>query len=258
MLRQALLWASTNPFLAERRPRYGFVKRATRRFMPGEELDDALRAAANLGEAKIASTLTLLGESHRSEPEADEVAAHYRATLAAVAKSGLDAEISVKPTQLGLDFGLDRTRERIAGLVRATESVVWIDMESSKYVDRTLEIFRSLRAERANVGVCLQAYLRRTEADLDALLPLDPSIRIVKGAYQEPADVAFPKKSDVDRAFVRLTSRLLRARAQGRSGRPVIATHDPRMIGEANRLALELGLGKASFEYALLYGISRN
>jgi proline dehydrogenase len=257
MLRQALLWASTNPFLAERLPRYGFVKRATRRFMPGERLEDALAAAGGLAEAGIASTLTLLGENLRSEAEADEVAAHYREAVVAVARQGLDAEISVKPTQLGLDFDGDRTRDRIARLVRATESMVWIDMESSKYVDATLGIFRSLRAERANVGVCIQAYLHRTEADLGALLPLDPSIRIVKGAYQEPAAVAMAKKSDVDRAFVRAASRLLRARAKGGTGRPVIATHDPRMIAEANRMAVELGLAKSSFEYALLFGIAR-
>jgi proline dehydrogenase len=134
---------------------------------------------------------------------------------------------------------------------------VWIDMESSKYVDATLDIFRSLRADGANVGVCLQAYLHRTGSDLDSLLPLDPSIRIVKGAYQEPADVAMARKGDVDRSFVRITSRLLRARAQGGQGRPIVATHDPRMIAEANRMAVELGLAKGSFEYALLFGIAR-
>jgi len=257
MLRQALLWASTNPMLAERLPRYGFVRRATRRFMPGERLEDATEAAAKLGTSGIASTLTLLGENLRSESEADEVLAHYREVLAAVQRKGVDAEISVKPTQLGLDFGAAGTHDRLAGLVRAAKSIVWIDMEGSKYVDDTLEIYRSLRAASVNLGVCLQAYLHRTDADLEALLPLDPSIRIVKGAYQEPAAVAMPKKADVDRSFVRLTSRLLRARALGGTGRPVIATHDPRMIAESGRLAVELGLAKGTFEYALLYGIAR-
>jgi proline dehydrogenase len=257
MLRQALLWASTNPFLAERLPRYGFVKRATRRFMPGERLDEALAAAEGLAESGIASTLTLLGENLRSEAEADEVAAHYMDALATVGRRGLDAEISVKPTQLGLDFDAGRTRDRIAVLMRATQSTVWIDMESSKYVDATLDIFRSLRAEASNIGVCLQSYLHRTNVDLDTLLPLDPSIRVVKGAYQEPPDVAMVKKAEVDRAFVRIASRLLRARAKGGSARPVVATHDPRMIGEANRLAVELGLSKGAFEYALLFGIAR-
>jgi len=257
MLRQALLWASTNPMLAERMPRYGFVKRATRRFMPGENLEDALRAASELGAGGIATTLTLLGENHAAESEADEVVEHYLEVLAAIDKAGVDAEVSVKPTQLGLDFDVTRTQERIAKLVRASRSTVWIDMESSKYVDATLDIYKGLRAPAANVGVCLQSYLHRTPADLDALLPLDPSIRIVKGAYQEPASVAMPKKADVDRAYVRITSRLLRARAQGGKGRPVIATHDPRMIAEAGRMAVELGLAKGTYDYSLLYGIAR-
>ncbi|MEQ1857381.1 MAG: proline dehydrogenase family protein [Longimicrobiales bacterium] len=257
MLRQALLWASKNPTLAERLPRYGFVRRATRRFMPGEGREDAVGAAVELGAGGIAATLTLLGENHRAESEADEVVEHYREVLAAIEGAGVDAEISVKPTQMGLDFDAPRTRDRIATLARATKSTLWIDMESSKYVDATLDIYRSLRAESANVGVCLQAYLHRTEADLEALLPLDPSIRVVKGAYQEPPSVAMPKKSDVDRAFVRLTSRLLHARAQGGTGRPVVGTHDPRMIAEAGRFAIELGLAKDTCEYALLYGIAR-
>jgi proline dehydrogenase len=257
MLRQALLWASTNPLLAERLPRYGFVRRATRRFMPGEHLDDAIGAAAELGKTSIAATLTQLGENLRSEAEADEVLEHYREVLSAIAAKGIDAEVSVKPTQLGLDFGAPKTRDRIASLVGATTSTVWIDMEGSKYVDATLDIFRSIRSERSNVGVCLQSYLHRTAADLEALLPLDPHIRIVKGAYQEPTTVAMARKGDVDRSFVQITSRLLRARAQGGQCRPVVATHDPRMIAEAGRLAVELGLAKGSFEYALLFGIAR-
>ena len=256
MLRNTLLWASTSPFLAERLPRYGFVKRATRRFMPGEGLEDALRAARSLAENGIASTLTLLGENLTSATAADGVVEHSMTVLAAAEANGLDVEISVKPTQVGLDFGADATRTRIAKLVRATESTVWIDMEHSNYVDATLDIFKSIRSERVNVGLCLQSYLRRTEADLEALLPLDPSIRLVKGAYRESSEVAFAAKADVDRNFVKLTGRLLRARAQGGRGRPVIASHDPRMIGEAKRLAYELGLDKTEYEYGMLYGIS--
>ena len=256
MLRNALLWASTNPFLAERLPRYDFVKRATRRFMPGEGLEDALGAARSLGSDGIASTLTLLGENLTTAHSADGVVEHYQTVLDAAAANDLDVEISVKPTQVGLDLDAADTRDRIADLVRATDSMVWIDMEHSPHVDATLDIFRTVRAERENIGLCLQSYLRRTEADLESLLPLDPSIRLVKGAYREPPDIAFPKKGDVDRNFVKLASRLLRARAQGAAGRPVIATHDAHMIGEAKRLAYELGLDKSDCEYGLLYGIS--
>jgi len=256
MLRHALLWASTNPFLAERLPRYGFVRRATRRFMPGESLDEAMGAVKALAEQGISATLTLLGEHLTSASTADEVVEHYETVLEAIAAAGVDAEVSVKPTQVGLDFGADVTHDRIERIVRRADSTVWIDMEHSHHVDATLEIFRSLRREHANVGVCLQSYLRRTGADLDALLPLDPSIRLVKGAYLEPAAVAFPDKADVDRNFVTLAGRLLQARAEGGTGRPMIASHDPAMVVEALRSARELGLPPSAYELSFLYGIA--
>ncbi len=257
MLRDALLWASTNPFLAETLPTYGFFQRATRRFMPGENLSDALREAGPLAEDGIAATVTLLGENLTELSEADGVMEHYLGALQKIAETGLDAEVSVKPTQLGLDFGVDEATERILRIVQATDTLVWIDMESSAYVDRTLEVYRNLKTVRANVGLCLQSYLKRTEADLKDLLPIDPSIRLVKGAYNEAADVAFPSKADVDRNFVKLTQALLRARLGGGEGRPVLGTHDPTMINEANRIAFELGVPKAEYEIAMLYGIQR-
>lgn len=254
-MRRALLWASTNPLLAERLPRYAFVKRATKRFMPGETLDDALREAERLAGSDLASTLTLLGENVTSNEEADGVVDHYLGALEAVHARGLDAEISVKLTQLGLDQDVEAANARLLRLVAATSSVVWVDMESSAYVDRTLDAFRAARDVADNVGLCLQAYLRRTKDDLAALLPMDPSIRLVKGAYNEPASVAFPRKEDVDQGYVRLASTLLRARANGGRGRLIFGTHDPRMIGEAGRLAHELGLDRKACEYSMLFGI---
>lgn len=258
MLRRALLWASTNPWMAKKLPRLGFVRRATRRFMPGEELDDALAAATALATDGLSATLTLLGESLESLDEADEVVEHYLEVLRQIEGRGLDAEISVKPTQLGMDYGAHEVEARLERLVQATDSLVWVDMEASKYVDDTLAMYRRVKERHGNVGLCLQAYLHRTEADLDALLPLEPALRIVKGAYREPADVAMESKADVDRSFVRITSRFLRARLGGAMGRPVIATHDPRMIGEANRLAHELGLEKGAYEFGMLYGIAQS
>jgi len=258
MLRNALLWASTNPTMAEKLPNYGFVKKATKRFMPGEELEDALVEAHKLAEKGVASTTTLLGENLASLDEADEVVDHYVGALAEIERSGLDAEISVKPTQIGLDFGVDEARERLARLAGATSSLVWVDMESSAYVDRTLDIFRSVKQEKGNVGLCLQSYLMRTADDLESLLPLEPAIRIVKGAYNEPPSVAFASKHDVDRSFVKLTQTLLRARLGDAAGRPVLATHDPKMIGEANRIAFELGLDKSRYEFGMLFGIQRD
>lgn len=256
MLRNALLWASTNPFMAERLPRYGFVKKATRRFMPGEELDDALREAERLRGDGIDTTVTRLGENVASAAEADAVVDHYREVLETIATRGLPTEISVKPTQLGLDQDVDGARDRLLTLVReAGTSLVWIDMESSAYVDRTLELFRAAREDHENVGLCLQAYLHRTADDLDTLMPLHPAIRLVKGAYREPPDVAMESKGAVDANFRRLTATLLRARKRGEAGRPVIASHDPQMVGEANRMAHELELPKDAYEFAMLYGI---
>jgi len=257
MLRNALLWASTNPFLAERLPTYAFVRRATRRFMPGETLEDALREAERLKGEGAPTTFTLLGENVTKPAEADAVAEHYLQVLEAVRARGVDTEVSVKPTQLGLDLGADGARRRLERIVRACDpgALVWVDMESSKYVDPTLELFRAVREDHENVGLCLQAYLRRTPKDLADLAPLRPAIRLVKGAYKEPASLAFPRKADVDQAYIRLSGTLLKARVEGRAGRPVIGTHDPRMVAEANRMAHELGVGKDAYEIAMLYGI---
>jgi proline dehydrogenase len=148
--------------------------------------------------------------------------------------------------------------EGLADLVRAAGedgTMVWIDMESSPYVDPTLELFRSLREEHENVGVCLQAYLYRTEADLEALFPLAPAIRLVKGAYREPTDLAYPRKSDVDANFMKLAAILLRARAEGRVGRPGIATHDSRILRDVATLAEREGVEPEAWEFEMLYGI---
>ena len=257
MLRNSLLWASTNPLLAERLPRYRFVQKATKRFMPGEEFSDAIQEAQALQQRGISTTTTLLGENLNSLDEADAVVAHYQEDLRRIAELGLDMEISVKPTQIGLDFGVDEARDRLAQLADSTDSLVWVDMEGSEYVDRTLDIFRSVKVDKGNVGLCVQSYLRRTEADLEALLPLDPAIRIVKGAYNEPESIAFPNKGDVDRGFVSLAEMLLRARVDGAQGRVVLGTHDPKMIRETMRVALELELDKDHYEFAMLFGIQR-
>jgi proline dehydrogenase len=259
MLRNVLLWSSTNPFLARRLPRYRFVKRAVRRFMPGETLEASLTEAEQLKKAGMPTTVTLLGENIEEPAEADAVLEHYLGVLETVKGRGLDTEISLKLTQLGLDLSVDHARDRLERLVRACDpgSLVWVDMEGSDYTDVTLDVYRSVREDHQNVGVCLQAYLHRTQDDVAALMPLRPSIRLVKGAYKEPPEVAFPKKADVDQNYIRITGAMLRARKEGKMGRPVIGTHDPRMVAEAKRLAHELDLDKDAFEFAMLYGIQR-
>src|SRR4029453_141221 len=229
MMRKLLLAGSTNPWLREKATKTAFVRRAVSRFMPGEQIEDALRAAAELKPQGISTILTKLGENLTSVDEAEEVTLHYLDVLDRVAAAGLDAHISVKPTQLGLDLdpalcqrNLDRPVER----AEQRNNFVWIDMESSPYVDRTLDLFKRTRERTRRVGIALQAYLYRTPKDVEALLPLGPAIRIVKGAYLEPPEVAYPKKSDVDQAFFTLCARLMADDARQAGALLHIATHD--------------------------------
>ena len=196
-MRNILLAGSRNAWLQRQATQRRFVKLAVRRFMPGETVDDALAAARQQNALGIAVTLTHLGENLRERKEADAVLAHYLATLDRIRGMGIRGEVSVKPTQLGLDFDAELCRRHMRTLAEAARvhgSRLWIDMESTEYTEPTLALYRDLRGTHANVGVCLQAYLRRTRADLESLLPLGPAIRIVKGAYAEPADKAFPDK----------------------------------------------------------------
>jgi proline dehydrogenase len=255
MMKRALLWASTNPFMAERFPRYRFVRRAVRRFMPGEEMRDALREAAKLLDHGIPSLVTELGENVDSLAAARRVVDEYLLLGERISARGLDTELSVKLTHLGLDQGVGATVDHVVEVARAASGIVWIDMESSPYVDPTLDVFRGAREQVDNVGICLQAYLHRTEADYQDLLPLSPAVRLVKGAYMEPPDVAMPEKRDVDAAYGRLAARMLRDRINGRVGRPCLGTHDARLIADARRVAGEMNLPGKDWEVAMLYGI---
>ncbi|HSG48345.1 MAG TPA: proline dehydrogenase family protein, partial [Longimicrobiales bacterium] len=226
MLKSALLWASTNPTMASRLPRYRFVQRAVRRFMPGEGMEDAFREAKKLADQGIPTLVTELGENVDSAAAAGKVVDEYRALSAGIADRGLDMQLSVKPTHLGLDQGMDLAVVNVVDLARAAAGTVWLDMESSPYVDATLELFREAKARVDNVGICLQAYLHRTEGDYETLLPLGPDIRLVKGAYMEPPTVAMARKADVDEAYRRLAVRMLRDRKRGDMGFVGVGTHD--------------------------------
>ncbi|HLB54580.1 MAG TPA: proline dehydrogenase family protein, partial [Gemmatimonadales bacterium] len=170
---------------------------------------------------------------------------------------GLDAHVSVKPTQLGLDFSQRHCAEHLEILARKaedTDTTLWLDMEDSSYVDRTLELYRELREKHEKVGLALQAYLRRTPNDLAALLPLRPTIRLVKGAYAEAPEIAFPAKRDVDSAYYALSVELLNAAARG-NGLPVFGTHDVRLVDRIVAKATALGVTNGRFEIHMLYGI---
>ncbi len=259
MIRKALLGLSTNAWVRDRATRYGFVKRSVRRFMPGETVEEAIAAARELQPQGITTILTKLGENLTAVEEAEDVTRHYLDVLDMVAASSLDAQVSIKPTQLGLDFdrGLcERNLDRLIARAEARDNIIWIDMESSPYVDRTLDLFRRARARTSRVGVALQAYLNRTADDLDSLLPLGCAIRIVKGAYLEPPNVAYPNKADVDENFYRLCLKLLAEDAP--AGTLVhIATHDVALI---DRIMVQIEQRKvpdSRYEFAMLYGIQR-
>jgi proline dehydrogenase len=257
--RELLLKGSESRWLAGQLSRRRFVRRAVKRFMPGEEAEDALAAGAMLGEHGIPCIFTILGENVADSEAASGVADTYVAFLGLLSTAGVNGYISVKPTHLGLDHGFQSTLanlDRLAAAAARHERIVAVDMESTRYVDPTLDLYRELRARHDNVGVCLQAYLYRTGADLDDLLGISPMIRLVKGAYKEPADLAYPKKSDVDDSFLRLAERMLEAAREDRA-RVSFGTHDESIIGEINRKAADMRVPRESYEFQLLYGIQR-
>ena len=260
MIRRALLAGSQNQWLAQRAPKYGFVRKAVQRFMPGEDASQAFEAARALQDSRIATILTQLGENVKAAGEADAVTRHYLQVLDRVKEQKLDAVISVKLTQLGLDLNADSCFTNVQRLVeRAKElgNFVWIDMEGSAYTDATLQLYRRVRAQHANVGVCVQSYLYRTEKDLADLLSIAPVIRLVKGAYREPPALAYPRKKDVDANYFRLGQRFLDPEVRKAGTRVGFATHDLRLIQKIEELAQQLRIPKESVEFQLLYGIQR-
>jgi proline dehydrogenase len=257
--RSILLAAAQSKWLRERATRYNFVRRTVSRFMPGEELDDAVAAARDFQSHNMATIFTHLGENVTSADEVGRIEQHYLMLLDRIQALQLPSEISVKLTQLGLDLDCDICYANLQKLIEraCVTNTVWIDMEASPYVDATLRLYRRARAAYPNVGVCLQAYLYRTADDLAELMPLSPAIRLVKGAYREPASIAFPRKKDVDENFFALTKTLLSEHARGARVRAAIATHDVNLIRRIQGLAASMGLAKESFEFAMLYGIQR-
>jgi proline dehydrogenase len=255
--RSLLLRASRSQWLARQLRDRRFFQRAVRRFMPGETLDAALEAAATFAKSGIGSVLTELGEQVTTRAEAEAVRDHYLGVLDKIQRRKLPAHISVKLTHLGLDADRDAcVRDVLLLAEKAAEarSVLWIDMEESRYVDATLDVYRRAKSEWKDVGVAMQAYLRRTAADLDGLFALSPTIRLVKGAYNEPAAVAFPSKKDVDANYYKLAERLLAEAARHRA-KPIFGTHDLELIGRIQEAATARRLDRSAYEFHMLYGI---
>ena len=228
------------------------------RFVAGENLETAIGIVRDLNARGIQVTLDHLGENVTSEREAVRAADEAIAILRRIASAGVRSHLSVKPTQLGLDLGDDLCREqlcRILAVARETGNFVRIDMEGSPYTQRTLDLYAALREEydTDTVGAVIQSYLYRSQEDIERLIAADARVRLVKGAYNEPPDIAFPRKSDVDRAYRIQMEQLL---ARGRY--PAIATHDERLIGRAQGFAAAEGIGPERFEFQMLYGVRRD
>jgi proline dehydrogenase len=259
IMRSAFLAASQNVWLRERATRYGFVRRAVSRFLPGETVEDALGAAEALRQQNLGAVFTQLGENITDAAEAAQVTEHYLQVLEKIRARGLGTELSVKLTQLGLDLGADLCYANLQRVIERENPsrVVWIDMEASNYVDPTLDIYRRAKKAYPNVGVCLQAYLYRTARDIESLIPLGPAIRLVKGAYMEPPDRAFPKKKDVDENYFALAKELISEKARSARTRAAFATHDVNLIRRINEFGGGQGLGKDAYEFQMLYGVQR-
>jgi proline dehydrogenase len=257
-MRRLLRWMARNPWLREHLPKLWFARRAVRRFMPGEDPGSALDAAVRFRADGISSEFTRLGENVTRVEEGDEVAEHYLGLMGDIRARDLDGEVSVKLTQLGYDLDVERTLAhagRLAEKAAETGKTLWVDMEGSAYTEGTVAFYERLKAGHPNTGLCLQAYLRRTAADVQRLLPLDPQIRLVKGAYAEVAAIAYQTRHDVDANFVALAVALLEGARSGRKVRLGLGTHDVRLIEQIAEHAKAMGLPKASFEVEMLYGI---
>jgi len=224
------------------------------RFVAGESLDECVRVLRALNAQGLKTNTTLLGEGVTDEAVIRAVVEQYVAILDRIRQEGLRCNVALKLTHLGLDRGVDVAYRHVAHLVRHAARLgnfIRIDMEDSRRTDATLEIYRRLRADGLdNVGTALQSYLYRSEADLEALLPYRPNLRLVKGAYLEPPSVAFPKKADVDRNYIRLAERSLTD-----GGYTAIATHDERIIRHVMDFVRQRGIGLDRFEFQMLYGV---
>jgi len=254
MLRSLILAAADSPRMQRFVQRYGFRLGAAR-FVAGESLDAAAPVLRRLNEQGLLTNTTLLGEGVRDEAETREVVAAYREVFDRIHAEGLRTNVALKLTHLGLSIDEELAQRNVAELVEHAAqrgNFLRMDMEESAHTDATLRIYRRLRERgHENVGTVLQSYLFRSEEDLAALLPLAPNLRLVKGAYLEPAEIAYPHKRDVDAAYVRLLETSLAG-----GGFTAIATHDEALIEHAISFASERDIPKERFQFQMLYGIA--
>jgi proline dehydrogenase len=260
-LRDTLLLLSKNRFVENTVKRFEMVKNAAANFVSGDEIEDAIRATEEANKLGIMATIDQLGESVTREERATRSTDVYVNVLERIAETGADANVSIKLTQLGLDIDYDMCLRNVESIVeRAAElnNFVRMDMEDSPYTQRTLDIFKTLRKRHQNVGIVLQAYLYRTEKDVEDIVENGYSVRLCKGAYTESKEIAFPKKSQVDNNFILLLEKLLSEKARKNGAYVGVATHDEKLIGWTKNYAHHNGLGKNEFEFQMLFGIRKD
>ena len=258
MLRRTFLWLSNQPTIFKFVRNNGLAKKFAGRFVAGETLDTAIAAVRELNARKITASLDLLGESVTNEPEAHAAKNEYLEMLDRIAKEKLNANVSVKLTQMGLDISESlcvQIMREILARAKQYDTFVRLDMEGSDYTERTLAMFehKLYPGFEKHVGIVLQSYLFRTEKDVARAIALGARVRICKGAYKEPPTVAFPAKADVDANYVTCMRLLM-----SEGNYPGLATHDPAIIAEAKRWAKEQGIAPSRFEFQMLYGIRRD
>ncbi|HEX7938749.1 MAG TPA: proline dehydrogenase family protein [Gemmatimonadaceae bacterium] len=256
IFRSALLWASQSPRMEKMVRGSRAMRPVVMKFMPGETLEETMVAVRRLKGEGTPTIMTYLGENVNTDAAADQTVGEYERLFAALKAEGADAHVSIKLTQFGWDVDQGKALERVRRMIklaRENKTVLAIDMESSKYVDSTVAAYETLARESDNAALCVQAYLHRTQADIQRLIKLKPFIRLVKGAYREPADVALGKRPDVDARYKLLARELLGAAAQ--NVRVVFGTHDMDIIAHIRRDAKVLGVAESAFEIQMLYGI---
>jgi proline dehydrogenase len=258
MMRTGLLWLSAQPRVFNFVRRNGLARKFASRFVAGETVDTAVDAARDLNRRRITATLDLLGESVTRESEAAHARDIYLQMLERIAHAKVDSNVSLKLTQMGFDISEDLCLANMTAILEKAKSLgsfVRLDMEGSAYTQRTLDFFSHRLFDRfgAHTGVVIQSCLRRSEKDIDQLIEMKARVRLCKGAYLEPADVAYPDKADVDRAYVRCMERLME-----RGNYPGLATHDQNIIERAKQFARARNIDSSRYEFQMLYGVRRD
>ena len=255
--RNVLLWASKNEWMKRHIPNIKFVQKALKRFMPGETPTDAIDAARTLFKHNILTTFTHLGENINDLREAELSTQHYIDLIERINNEKSDIEISLKLTQIGFDLSYQKTLElfkKISQKCKDYNNNIFIDIEDSTYVDKTINFYKDIKQYYDNVGLCLQSYLFRTMDDVKALIDINPWIRLVKGAYNEPDTIAFKKKKDVDENYFGISTYLVE-QMQKKDIRIAFATHDLKLQEQIKNEAKKYGLSNEKVEFQMLYGI---